>query len=138
MSATMDITIGIRGVAYVALAGALLAAAISWNKYRATEASTNEPPPSASAFDAEVAHCRAMGADAANDTVCKAAWDANRKRFFESRKLYHDRITAFAPDASDLKEPASTSGGERPRNVPQLPSTRNSDAPDRSPQQRGN
>jgi conjugative transfer region protein TrbK len=129
MSATMDMTIATRSVAYVALAGALLAAAITLNdrRYPATPAWKTEPSPSATALDAELARCKAIGAEVANDAVCKAMWDANRKRFFESRKL--DRITGVAPDASDLKEPASTSGGERPRNAPQLPSTQNSDAP---------
>ena len=131
MSATMDITIATRSVAYVALAGALLAAAVTLNdrRYPTTPAWKTEPSPSATALDAKLSRCKAIGAEVANDAVCKTVWDANRKRFFESRKLYHDRITGVAPDASDLKQPASTSGGEHPRNAPQLPSTQNSDAP---------
>jgi len=61
----MDITITTRGVAYVALAGVLLAVAI--------------------------------GAEAANDSICKAVPDANRKRFLESGILYQDRVTGAAP-----------------------------------------
>ena len=131
MSATMDVTIATRSLAYVALAGALLAAAITLNdrRYPATAAWKTEPSASATALDAELARCKAIGAKVANDAVCKALWDANRKRFFVSRKLYHDRLIGVAPDASDLKEPASTSGGEFPRDAPQLPSTQNSGSP---------
>jgi conjugative transfer region protein TrbK len=83
----MEIGTIARGVAYVALAGALLAAAVALNnrQYPTPETSTNELSPAASALDAELARCKAIGAAAANDAVCKAVWEANRERFLDPR-----------------------------------------------------
>ena len=54
MSATMDIAIATRGVAYVALAGVLLAVAITFNdqRYPATPARKTELSPSVTPLDA--------------------------------------------------------------------------------------
>jgi conjugative transfer region protein TrbK len=84
----MGIKIIARGLAYLALAGALFATAITLNnrQYPTPEASKTKPSPTLGALDAELAHCKAVGAEAVNDAVCKAVWEANRKRFFESRK----------------------------------------------------
>jgi conjugative transfer region protein TrbK len=99
MSETMDTTIATRRIAYVALAGALLTAGIALNdrRYPATSAWKTELSPSTTALDAELAHCKAMGAQAANDSICKAVWDANRKRIFEFGIVYQDRVTGAAP-----------------------------------------
>jgi conjugative transfer region protein TrbK len=82
----MDIKTPTRGLAYIVLAGALLLAAIALNdrQYRTTEVPELSPTPRA--LDGELARCNAIGAEEANDAVCKAVWEANRKRFFESRK----------------------------------------------------
>ncbi len=128
----MDIKILTRGVAYLALAGALLATAIAMNnrRYPISDASRTEPSPATGALDAELAHCKAIGAEAADDAVCKAIWEANRGRFFEFRKLYQDRVTDVVSAAPDLKEPASPSGRELPKSTPQsAPSTQSSSAP---------
>jgi len=98
VSATMDITIGIRGVAYVALGGALLGAAVTLNdqRYPATPAWKTELSPGVTVLDAELARCKAIGAQAANEVVCKTVWDANRKRFLQS----------------DVRQPASETVGQ--------------------------
>jgi conjugative transfer region protein TrbK len=85
----MDITIATRGVAYVALVGVLLAIATTSNdqRYPATPAWKTELSPSITTLDAELARCRAIGAEAANGVVCKAVWDANRQRFLQSDAL---------------------------------------------------
>jgi conjugative transfer region protein TrbK len=126
----MDIRILSRGLAYVALAGALLAAAIALNnrQYPTTAASKTEPSTTPGALVAELAHCKAIGAKAANDAVCKAVWEANRERFFESKKLYQDRLTDVVPATPDLNEPAVPLGRDLPRSAPQWPSTHNSGA----------
>jgi conjugative transfer region protein TrbK len=66
MSATMGIKLLTRCVAYVALAGALMAAAIALNdrQYLATQAVRAAPAPSSGAGDAELAHCKAIGSEA--------------------------------------------------------------------------
>jgi conjugative transfer region protein TrbK len=95
----MDITIATRRIAYVALAGVLLTAGIALNdrRYPATPAWKTELSPSTTALDAELARCKAIGAEVANDSICKAVLDANRKRFFEFGILYRDRVTSAAP-----------------------------------------
>jgi conjugative transfer region protein TrbK len=127
----MDIKIVARGVAYLALAGALLAAAnaLTDRQYPTAEASRTEPSPLASAFDPELTNCQAVGAEAADGAVCRAVGEANRRRFFEPRKLYRDRVTDAVPAAPDLKEPASPLAKELPTSAPQSPSTPNSNAP---------
>jgi conjugative transfer region protein TrbK len=126
----MDITIVSRGLAYVALAGALLTAAIALNnrQYPTTAASKTEPSTTPGALDAELAHCKAIGAKAANDAVCKAVWEANRERFFESKKRYQGRLTDVVPATPELNEPAVPLGRDLPRSAPQSPSTDNSGA----------
>ena len=126
----MDIKIIARGVAYLALAGALLAAAIALSnrQYPTAEASRTEPSPTTAALDAELAHCQAIGPEAADDGACKAVWEANRRRFFESGKLYRDRVTDAVPATPDVKEPASPLARELPKSAPQSPSTPNSAA----------
>jgi conjugative transfer region protein TrbK len=100
MSATMDIAIATRGVAYVALAGVLLAVAITFNdqRYPATPARKTELSPTVTPLDAELARCKAIGAEAANDVVCKAVWDANRQRFLQS-----DALRPAAENVGQLK-----------------------------------
>jgi conjugative transfer region protein TrbK len=126
----MDIKILSRGLAYVALAGALLAAAIALNnrQHATTAASKTEPSTTEGALDAELAHCKAIGAKAANDAVCEAVWEANHERSFESKKLYQDRLTDLVPATPDLDEPAVPLGRDLPRSAPQSPSTHNSGA----------
>jgi conjugative transfer region protein TrbK len=107
MSETMDITITTRRIAYVALAGVLLTAGVALNdrRYPATPAWKTELSPSTTALDAELARCNAIGADAANDSICKTVGDANRNCFSEPEILYQDRATGAAPWA-----PAETAG----------------------------
>jgi conjugative transfer region protein TrbK len=125
----MDIRILTRGLAYVALAGALLAAiALNNRQYPTPAASKTEPSTTPGALDAELAHCKAIGAKAANDAVCRAVWEANRKRVFESKKLDQDRVTDVVPATPDLNEPAVPLGRDLPRSAPQWPSAHNSGA----------
>ena len=90
----MDVKRITRGLAYVALAGAILVAAIALNnrQYTTRHVSNAERSATSGAFDGELARCKALGAEAADDAVCKAIWQANRERFFESKKLYQDRV----------------------------------------------
>ena len=127
----MDIKIIARDIAYLALAGALLAAAIalSSRQYPTAEASRTEPSPATAALDAELPHCQTISPEAAADGACKAVWEANRRRFFESGKLYRDRVTYPVRATPDVDEPASPLAKELPTSAPQSPSTPNSNAP---------
>ena len=112
----MDIKSLARGVAYVVLAGALLATAVALNnrRYSIPSASNGDPLPNAGALDPELARCRALGVEAAQDAACKTAWEADRERFFGSKKLYQDRVTDGVPATATLKRRASPSGEAQP------------------------
>jgi conjugative transfer region protein TrbK len=113
----MDIKTLTRGLAYIVLASALLVAAIALNnrQYQATEAPKPSLPPSA--LDSELAHCNAMDVEAADDVVCKAAWEANRKRFFEYHKSSpQGEVSKATPQSPARSSPFPSSGhGRRER-----------------------
>jgi conjugative transfer region protein TrbK len=106
----MAFKIVIRGVAYVVLTVALLATAIVLNnrQYRQPGILQSTPSPAEDDFAAELAHCKALGTEAANDARCKALWQASREHFLNGSKPYQDRAPVSLPPASN--EPA---GGRR-------------------------
>lgn len=122
----MNITGLVRGVSYIVLASALLASAAALNNRQdpTRSASNGGPSPNAGAPDPELARCKALGAEAAQDAACKAAWEANRQRFFRSKKLYQDRVTDGVPVTAVLKRRASPSGeAQPPRRLRSRPTT---------------
>jgi conjugative transfer region protein TrbK len=114
-----------RAIAYVALAGALLATAIILNdrRYPAVEA----PGPSAatSALDAELVRCKAIGAEAAEDARCKSAWETTRKRFFQPGTPYQPMVTNAFSDELGVMPP----GMDLPNTPPRSPAAQNSPRP---------
>jgi conjugative transfer region protein TrbK len=114
-----------RAIAYVALVGALLATAIALNnrQYPAVETPKSW---STSGLDAELARCKAINPEATADAGCKAAWEANRKRFLQFGKPYQDRLIDDFATTPDLKQ--NTSGAEVPKRTQQWPATQNSDS----------
>jgi conjugative transfer region protein TrbK len=79
----------VSAIAAVAVAAALLAAAVALNDAQVSQVQSGSTEPSKTvtgAFDAELARCNSIGPEAANDAICKAVWEANRRRFFESRR----------------------------------------------------
>ncbi len=102
----MSFKIVIRGVAYLVLAVVLLAIAIALNNrhYSPADALQAEPSSTPDNLDAELARCKALGTEAANDASCKAVWQASRERFVNGNKLYQDRAPVSLPPASN--EPA--------------------------------
>jgi conjugative transfer region protein TrbK len=103
----MDPRIIARTVAVVLLAGSELACAV--------EVARLNPTPSVSAMEgnidplaAELARCKALGAEATNDDACKQAWAKNRERFFAPGAPYQGRpVDPFSatPDSSLPKPP---------------------------------
>jgi conjugative transfer region protein TrbK len=92
----MRFKIVIRGVAYLVLAVALLATAISLNNRQYPPAGTLQAKPS-SAIDnpgVALARCKALGTEAANDAGCKAVWQASRERFLNAKEPYRDHAPA--------------------------------------------
>ena len=114
-----------RIIAYVALVGALIATAITLNDRQYPAAKAPGRSAATSALDTELARCKAIGTEAAKDANCKAAWEANRKRFFQPGKLYQDRLTDAFPDTPG----AVPAGDDLPNTPPRSPATNNSSGP---------
>ena len=114
-----------RSAAFIVLIGALLAAVIALNSHNdpSTQSAGTEPAAAAtSALDAELARCKVIGPEAANDAVCRAAWERNRKRFFESGEPRQDTpINPIAVTPQAREEP--------PKGVPQSRATQTSISP---------
>jgi conjugative transfer region protein TrbK len=114
-----------RLAAFVALAGALLAAVIALNSHSdpSMQSAGTEPAAAAtSALDAELARCKTIAPEGANDAVCKAAWERNRRRFFESREPRQDTSINPIPATPQARE-------EPPKGVPQSRATQTSISP---------
>ena len=101
----------IRIATIILLAGTMLACAIDvarWHHdHEPLASSVNENnDPSA----AELARCKALGADAVNDAACKAAWAKSRERFFAPGTPYQGRPINPFPAAPDVpaKAPSQT------------------------------
>jgi conjugative transfer region protein TrbK len=111
----MRLQIAIRGVAYLVLAVALLATAISLNnrQYPRLQA---EPSSAVDNLDAALAHCKALGTEAENDAGCKAVWQASRERFLNAKEPHQGHVPHSLPAASNANEPAGgrpSSPGDR-------------------------
>jgi conjugative transfer region protein TrbK len=116
----MSFRIVIRGVAYVILAVALLATAIALNnrQYQPEGTLGAERSPATDNLDAELARCKALATEAANDATCKAVWQASRERFLDTKKLYRDRVTDSAPAALNQNQSPPVSGGQPSSGAP--------------------
>jgi len=103
----MSFKIVIRGVAYVVLAVALLATAIALNnrQYKPAGSLQAEPASAEDDLDGELARCKALRTQAAEDARCKAVWRASRERSLNSKKLYQDRAPDALPPAPNANEP---------------------------------
>jgi conjugative transfer region protein TrbK len=89
MSENVSIKPIVSAIAGIAVAAALLAAAVALNDAQVSQVQSGSTEPSKTvtgAFDAELARCNSIGPEAVNDAICKAVWEANRRRFFESRR----------------------------------------------------
>lgn len=119
-SAPMNVKVLIRGIAYVVLAVALLATAIALNngQYQPADTLQAEPSPPTNNLDAELARCKALGTEAANDAGCKAAWQASRHYFLNSKKRYRDQVTGPAQGVSNQNQSTSVLGGQLSSGAP--------------------
>ena len=112
----MDQKINARATAVALLGGAVLACT------RTLESSTSAADDNMDLLANELSRCEALGAEAAHDAACKAAWAQNRARFLAPVAPYQDRRSIqLSPAASDV-----------PRAIPKIdldraPSTPQSD-----------
>jgi len=98
----MDPKIIARAAAVIQLAGAVLACALEL----ARQGPTLEPSAPAAQDNMhladELSRCEALGAEAAHDAACKAAWAQNRARFLAPVAPDQDRSIQLSPAASDV------------------------------------
>jgi conjugative transfer region protein TrbK len=119
-----------RTIAYLAVAGALLATAVTLDDrpHPAGEAGTGGTSLVVSGRDAEIARCKAIRVDGADDAGCKALWQANRRRFFQSGELDRDRRIESVPATNDAKADGPAGGGAAPSSNQRWLSKQSSDA----------
>lgn len=84
-----------RAVAVILLGGALVMVVRDAGQKAADAPAAAAPVQSADPLRERLAHCRQLGAAAADDPACTAAWAENRRRFF--RKDIGPRAPTPAP-----------------------------------------
>ena len=125
----MNIRIMARSIGYLLVAGGLLGAGIALSNRQSPTAETSRTEPSATAaLDAQLAHCQAIGPEAADDATCKALGEADRRRFVASAKLYRDRVTHSLAAMPDVSAPAAPLATELPTGAPSSRATSDSNA----------
>src|SRR5262245_863153 len=103
----MDPKIIARTAAVVVLAGAVLACALEWAQRNRTPApSTATAHENMDPLADELAHCKALGAEAANDAACKVAWSQYGARFLARSAPYPDRSIELFPATPDMPQGA--------------------------------
>ena len=115
----MDPKIIARAAAVIQLAGAVLACALEL----ARQGPTLEPSAPAAQDNMhladELSRCEALGAEAAHDAACKAAWAQNRARFLAPVAPYQDRSIQLSPAASDVPKAVPKIHLDRAPSTPQ-------------------
>jgi len=100
----MDPKIIARAAAVILLAGAVLACALEL----ARQGPTLEPSAPAAQDNMhladELSRCKALGAEAAHDAACKAAWAQNRAHFLAPSAPHQDRSIQLSPATPDAPE----------------------------------
>ena len=106
----MDASMSTRVGAIVLLAGTVLAGAVELSRQnRESQRSASSTSEIDDPLAVDLARCKALGIEAANDAVCTAAWAKSRDRFFAPGTPYKGRtIDPFTatPDAPIPKSPA--------------------------------
>jgi conjugative transfer region protein TrbK len=88
----MDPRVIARAAAVILLAGTVLACAVELARQdRTSESSGPAADDKMDALAGELARCKVLGAEAARDPACKAAWAQNRARFLAPGVPYQDR-----------------------------------------------
>ena len=109
----MDQKINARATAVALLGGAVLACT------RTLESSTSAADDNMDLLANELSRCKALGAEAAHDAACKAAWAQNRARFLAPVAPYQDRSIQLSPAASDVPKAVPKIHLDRAPSTPQ-------------------
>ncbi len=87
----MDPKIIARAAAVILLAGTVLACAVELARQDHISDSIPATDDRMDPIAGELARCKALGAEAAHDAACKAAWAKNRARFLAPAAPHQDR-----------------------------------------------
>ena len=109
----MDQKINARATAVALLGGAVLACT------RTLESSTSAADDNMDLLANELSRCKALGAEAAHDAACKAAWAQNRARFLAPGAPYQDRAIQLFPAAPDVPKAVPKIHLDRAPSTPQ-------------------
>jgi conjugative transfer region protein TrbK len=114
----MDPKIIARATAVILLAGVLLACALELARQgRTLESSAPAVHDEMDLLGGELARCKALGAEVAHDTACKAVWAQNRARFLAPSAPHRDRSIELSPATPDV--PKAVSKIDRAPSTPQ-------------------
>jgi conjugative transfer region protein TrbK len=101
----MDLQTIVRAAAVILLAGAVLACALELARQdRTLESSLPAAHDNRDLLADELARCKALGAEAADDAACKAAWAQNRARFLAPSAPHQDRSIELFPATPDVRK----------------------------------
>jgi conjugative transfer region protein TrbK len=99
----MDLKIIARAAAVILLGGTVLACAVELARQSRTLGSlTSAADDNMDHLANELSRCKALGAEAAHDTSCKAIWAQNRSRFLVPSAPHQDRSIELFPATPDV------------------------------------
>jgi conjugative transfer region protein TrbK len=99
----MDPKIIARAAAVILLGGIVLACAVELARQsRTLGSSTSAADDNMDPLVNELSRCKALGAEAARDTACKAIWTQNRSRFLAPSAPHQHRSIQLFPATPDV------------------------------------
>jgi conjugative transfer region protein TrbK len=99
----MDPKIIARAAAVMLLGGTVLVCAVELARQSRTPgSSTSAADDNMDPLANELSRCKALGAEAAHDTACKAIWAQNRSRFLAPSAPRQDRSIRLFPATPDV------------------------------------
>jgi conjugative transfer region protein TrbK len=109
-----------RTAAVVVLAGAVLACALEWARRSTPAPSTATAHDNMDPLADELSRCKALGAEAAHDTACKAAWAQHRARFLALSAPHQNRSIELFPATPDMPQGVPKIHRDRLPSTPQF------------------
>ena len=99
----MDPKIIARAAALILLGSTVLACAVELARQsRTIGSSTSAADDNMDLLANELSRCKALGAEAAHDVACKAAWAQNRARFLAPSAPHQDRVIELFPATPEV------------------------------------
>lgn len=114
----MDAKRFVRPVAMLMLIGGVLACAVETRHMaQGIEPSRSLMQEHGDSLTAELYRCKALGAEGANDSACKATWARNRERFFSPLQKQTSDAVQVSPQRPSPKLPSEMVPDRAPSNL---------------------